>query len=190
MIDWCPSREVRRLATAASLLALAACDKSEPAPPPPSSAVVIDAIDPEALVEGDLTSHGLKMPVGSKVQGENPVGAAIHVPHPLERVSSYFRARVDAKSVETGPNKTVFLEARRRGATQGEPYLKIIVVRRSFGTDVLFSRAMRPGTPSPLITPSSAEVAPPTPSLEPPDERRPPERPFTQEELDKIIKRK
>lgn len=145
-----------------------ACGPSDPGPPPPSSAVPIDAVDPEALVEGNLVVLGVRMPVGSEANGQDALGAAVKVPHSLELVSSYMRARLEAKNVETGPHKTVFVDARRPGAEPKEPDLKVIVARRSFGAEVTFIKTPRGGTPSPYARSTSespvADPSAPAPS--------------------------
>jgi hypothetical protein len=124
--------------------------------------VVFDAVDPEALVEGNVVAFGVKLPAGAEITGEDPFGLQAMVPNSLEKVSSYMRARLDAQSVETGPQRTVFLDARRVGAQANDIHLKVIVARRGFGTQLTFIKTPRGGFPSPYAI-SSAE-APPAPS--------------------------
>jgi len=157
---------------------VSACGPSDQGPPPPSSAVVFGDVDPEALIEGNVVALGVRLPAGSEITGEDPFGLQATVPHSLEKVSSYMRAHVDAKSVETGPQRTVFIDARRVGAGEKEPHLKIIVARHQFGTQLTFIKTPRGGTPSPYINPS-AEMPPLPPSADTarPTHPPPPEKP-------------
>jgi hypothetical protein len=143
---------------------VSACGPSDQGPPPPSSAVVFGEVDPEALVEGNVVALGVRLPAGSEITGEDPFGLQATVPYSLEKVSSYMRAHVEAKSVETGPQRTVFIDARHLGAGGKEPHLKIIVARHQFGTQLTFIKTPHGGTPSPYINPTAEMPAPPEPS--------------------------
>lgn len=161
-------------------LGVSACGPSDQGPPPPSSAVVFEEVDPEALVEGNVVALGVRLPEGSEITGEDPFGLQAMVPHPLERVSSYMRSHVDAKSVETGPQRTVFVDARRVGAGDKEPHLKIIVARRQFGTQLTFIKTPHGGLPSPNTNPpetpplpESADTARPPAPQQPPPQGKP-----------------
>lgn len=140
----------RLVALVAAALALSGCERDrEPAPAP--SAAVVEAADPDMLLEGPLVVMGLRLPVGADVSGKNLTAASVRVPHPMEKVASYLRAHLDAPSVDTGPQKTVFSQARPKGVSTG-PLLKIVVVRRLFGTELLINQDRDPNrvaTPSP-----------------------------------------
>ncbi len=135
--------------------------------------MAFDAVDPDALVEGNVVAFGVRLPAGSEITGEDPFGLQATVPHSLEKVSSYMRVRLDAKAVETGPQRTVFIDARRLGATEKEPHLKIIVARDNFGTKLTFTKTPRGGFPSPYVNREEDQ----RPSTVPPPGETPPPRP-------------
>lgn len=141
----------------AAPLALEGCERDREAPPAPS-AVVVEAADPEMLLEGPLVVMGLRLPVGAEISGKNVTAASVRVPHPMEKVASYLRAHLEAPSVDTGPQKTVFSQARPKGATSG-PLLKIVVVRRLFGTELLINQDRDPNKVAAPSPGSSADVA-------------------------------
>ena len=134
----------------ASLLA-PACERDQQVAPAPS-AVVVEAVDPDSLSEGPLVVMGLRLPAGADIAGQNVSAASVRVPHTMEKVASCLRAHLDAAAVETGPQKTVFSQARPRSASAG-PLLKIVAIRRLFGTELLINVVRdpaRPAAPAPM----------------------------------------
>jgi len=121
---------------------------------------VIEPVDPEMLLEGPVVVFGLRLPEGAVVRGQHVTLASVSVPHAMELVSSYLRARVQPDSVDTGPDKTVFVGARRNGSSPADPTLKIVVTRTTVGTDLLIKRESPKGD-FPIHAPAngSADVA-------------------------------
>lgn len=118
--------------------------------------------DPEALVEGNIEAWGLRFPKDAIIQERTPARLSVLVHQPLERVSSYFRERLVAESIDTGPRATVFENARLRSGAKGPVVLKVTVIRRGTSTLVHATRddvfSMSTEGPPPV---SSAEMRPP-----------------------------
>lgn len=146
------------------------CER-DPEPPPAPAPSAVEAFDPEMLVEGPVVVFGLRLPDGATVRGQHVTAAAVTIPHPMEKVASYLRAKLEPDTVETGPDKTVFLGARPKGSTPSDPTLKIVVSRTSVGTEVILNREPRKG-PFPVHVPPNnsadqigASEEPTTPQL-------------------------
>ncbi len=163
----------------AAPLVLWGCERDRQ-PPPAPSAVVVEATDPDMLLEGPLTVMGLRLPAGADIAGKNVTAASVRIPQPMEKVASYLRAHLEASSVETGPQKTVFSQARPKGATSG-PLLKVIVVRKLFGTELLINLDRDPNRVAAPAVGAKADEREPDPSssalVRPPSTRPPQMRP-------------
>ena len=122
-------------------------------------------VDPEALVEGNIEAWGLRFPKDAIIQERTPARLSVLVHQPLERVSTYFRERLVAESINTGPRATVFENARLRSGQKGL-VLKVTVIRRGTSTLVHATRDD--------VFATSTD-APPVSSMEGPPEAPPPD---------------
>ncbi len=157
------------LGVLALALVLPACDEKAPPPPPaPSARAPVEALDPDALLEGTVVAHGVRLPQGSRIIAQDAIGFTVEVQQPFERVASYLRDRVDAGSTVTGPGRTTFLDARSKATGQDGPELKIVLIRKGFGTQVHVDRTKPPGVPIP--PPVSSAFDPPLGPPEPEDD--------------------
>lgn len=98
-----------------------------------------DQVEPDALVEGSIEAFGVKMPKDSVVQEETPSRISVVVPYSIERVATYFRERLSADSVDVGPRRTIFENARLKGVAGGVP-ANVSVNRNGTSTLVHVSR--------------------------------------------------
>jgi len=79
-----------------------------PAPPPPPAP---DQLLPGELAEGKQDAFGLKLPRRMRVTKRHGDVVIAQGTLSLDRVSNYVRDRVTTNQVETGPSKTVFIDA-------------------------------------------------------------------------------
>lgn len=96
-------------------LLLVGCE-DEPPPPPPKKAAeppppAPDQLAPGELAEGDEDAFGMKLPRRMRVIKRHGDVVVAQGMLSLERVANYVRDRVDTNQVETGPAKTVFIDA-------------------------------------------------------------------------------
>lgn len=142
------------ISQACLLIALAglACER-DPDPTPPPSTVKLETVPSDLLLEGSVVVFGVRMPVNSELRGQHVSAATVRVAHPMEKVSTYLRAHLEASSVETGPQKTVFLGAKRKGGSPADPSLKIVVSRGGLGTDLIVQVE-----PKPAVGPSNPRI--------------------------------
>lgn len=138
-------------------IGLVACER-DPAPAPSPSAIRVEAADPEMLLEGPTVVMGLRLPAGSTVMGKKVTSASVSIPHPMEKVSNYLRAHLETTSVETGPQKTVFLGAKPKTAAATDQPLKVVVIRKMFGAELLIYQDEKPNQTYLPRPPSSADA--------------------------------
>jgi hypothetical protein len=73
--------------------------------------VPVDATLPGELAEGDISAFGFPIPRKMRVTARYPDEFYCVGRLKLEDVSNYVRARIDPLKIETGPSRTVFLDA-------------------------------------------------------------------------------
>jgi hypothetical protein len=97
-----------------ALVALAcSCSDAAPPPPPPAPAPAPSTRAPDELApgevgEGPFAAFGLPIPADLTIDTITPTLISARGQAPLEEITNYVRARVDAEQVVTGPAKTVF----------------------------------------------------------------------------------
>lgn len=141
------------LAAAATLASAAGCRRKERALPPDTQgaqaaepAAPVDRTLPGELAEGTDIAFGLPLPRHMIVRGRFPEAVFASGSLPSERVANYFRQRVTAERVETGPAKTVFSRARVLKGELSDRVVTIEVIAR--GGDTLLT--VRDETPPPV----------------------------------------
>lgn len=103
------------------LLATAACacdSKPVPPAPPPGPAAaasskprLVDTTAPGEIAESGERAFGLALPRGLIVQERHPDHTVADGTLAFEPLANFIRARVNAAQVETGPSKTIFVNA-------------------------------------------------------------------------------
>jgi len=125
-------RQLCALAIALSMGATAGCaEEEEPKTllPMVLRPTPVDDTLPGEMAEGREMAFGLPMPRDMKIiarmarvwTGETSLG--------LEPVANYVRARVDTETIETGPSRTVFMDAVPRHDTSKT--IKVMVARKA-----------------------------------------------------------
>jgi hypothetical protein len=155
---WWRARFIARLTIAASLAG--ACGRDPPPPPATQSVPLPDSADPLDLPEGPVVARGVRLPLGTRVTGESPaLGTLAEVPYEMERVASYFRKRVDAASVQTGPQRTIFVGAKPHA--DGTKVLHISVRKVGLQSSVQIREERPVPVPGPAaLPPSSSQIDP------------------------------
>jgi len=102
-----------------------------------------DSVAPGQLAEGGERVYGLVLPRDMRVLARRDDVTYARGALPFEGLANYVRARVIAKRVETGPSRTVFVDATLK---DNPKYLMQIEVRRNVsGVDlVLRNRTHKP----------------------------------------------
>ncbi|MBM4359313.1 MAG: hypothetical protein FJ096_14520 [Deltaproteobacteria bacterium] len=115
-----------------ALLATASCGRRKEAPreilPVPVGTFRVDSVPEGELAEGTVEAFGLPLPRPMKVKSKLSDTVFATASLSLERVSNYFRDRVEAERIETAPKKTVFSGAKVQGSKR---MLHIEVIARS-----------------------------------------------------------
>jgi len=151
------------------------------APPTGSSSPTPDAITGEPLgpAEGPTVVFGLNLPVRSHVLESTPLGATVQIPWGFEKTANYFRARVEAESVNVGARATVFANAKIVGSGTDERF-HIAIRRTAQTTRVVFRKEVagpKPGAgqnmpeeaePEPDPSEATGRSAGPPPPSQPP----------------------
>ncbi len=118
------------------------------------------------LPEGTETAFGLKLPAGSIIVRQGADAMDVQVPAPADEVLTFLRARLDAKSVDVGPRRTVFRFAKLVDGPAGR--LDVTVTRMPTLTKLNIAvhsdpalepsspRAVRPKPPTPSFTSTPA----------------------------------
>lgn len=105
--------------TAAAALAvgvLTACPAEETVPAAPAATVPrseqpVDSTKPGEIAEGTERAFGFPIPRGMTIKARFPDAIYARGRVALEPLANYVRDRVEAKRVDTGPVKTVFVQA-------------------------------------------------------------------------------
>lgn len=87
-------------------------ETDEPPPPPPKVQTPVDTTLPGELAEGKEQAFGVALPRVMKVNGRFADTVTASGPASPEQVANFFRRRLKADKVETGPTKTVLTKAR------------------------------------------------------------------------------
>lgn len=125
-------------------LTLGACRKGEdpvdeaPLPSPSEEAVApaADQLRPGELAEGNETAFGLVVPRDLHVVRRFRESTVAVGEPAAELVSNYVRDRVNTSTVEIGPARTVFMNARVRGEEDGK-LLRIEVIQQRTRTELV-----------------------------------------------------
>jgi hypothetical protein len=102
-------------------LALCACQRSETAPqasPSASSPAAPDTAQPHEIAEGSQDAFGLMLPRDMLVTARMKDAVYASGKLAFEPLANYVRERVLAQRVDTGPNKTVFVNAAVKSAPE------------------------------------------------------------------------
>lgn len=91
-----------------------------PAYEAPLDTKLIDDTGPGELAEGKDEAFGLRLPRRMRVERRYPDAVFVRGNVTGEQAANYVRARVVARSVDTGPSKTLFSDARVRAPDGGE----------------------------------------------------------------------
>ncbi len=171
---WSGAKHGLRLATGSSrrvslivacAVGLSACgNKGEPKPGQKKAPDQADSV--RALAEGPDAIFGLKLPPGSTIVRSGVDSNSVQVPHPMDAVTNYLRARLEAKSVDVGPRSTVFRRAKLVDGTPG--ILEVTVTRAGSGTKLSILRRYDPKLDPPVIPTG------PLPTVRAPDDPLPP----------------
>lgn len=138
-------------------LALSSCTQRDPrghGPPgyeAPLDTKLIDDTGPGELAEGKEEAFGLRLPRRMRVERRYPDAVFVRGNVTGEQAANYVRARVVARSVDTGPSKTLFSDARVRGAEATGRLLRLEVVS-SVGSTELVVRDVTPPAVEPGLT--------------------------------------
>lgn len=105
------------MALAALALQLPACGGRKRGDEPASGAgtatrsAPVDQVRPGELAQGTEQAFGLALPRDMKVHARFPDAVFASGPVAFEPLANYVRERVDAERIDTGPTKTVFVQA-------------------------------------------------------------------------------
>ncbi|MCC6528554.1 MAG: hypothetical protein IT373_38260 [Polyangiaceae bacterium] len=105
----------------AAALGAAGCGREEKRPPPPDLAAraprrqaPVDSTLPGELAEGEGQAFGFHLPRRMRITGSFPDVVIAEGPVGLEALANYVRERLEPGRVETGPSRTVFVDAKLR----------------------------------------------------------------------------
>lgn len=113
--------------------------------------IPVDAKLPGELAEGTYVAFGLPLPREMRLTKRFPDSVYASGRLEFEHVSNYFRERLSAKQVETGPHRTIFVGAK----VIDEPELTVDVdVRRRIGFVELriANKTRKPAKAEPQLT--------------------------------------
>lgn len=79
--------------------------------PAPSRTTPVDHLRPGEIAQGKELAFGLPLPRDIRVSARFPDAVFASGRVGFEALSNYVRERVDAESIDTGPTKTVFVQA-------------------------------------------------------------------------------
>lgn len=119
------------------------------------NSAAVDQIKPGELAQGDVIAFGLALPRGMRLTSRFDKAVFADGTASAEDVANYFRDRVTAGRVETGPARTVFMGARANlgdGGLSG-PTLRIEISGRPGRTEVV----VRDETPAVISSAKSQE---------------------------------
>ena len=120
-------------------------------PPTPSVKPPVDTTLPGELAEGKEQAFGVPLPRVMRVVGRFGDAVLAEGPAPPDQVANFFRSRVKAEKIETGPAKTVFSKVSVK--SQPDATIMIEVVGRA-GTTSVSVRSVTLPRPDDTSTPA------------------------------------
>ena len=111
-----------------------------------------DRLDPGELPEGTVSAFGLLLPRSFHVEREFDGVVYFIGQGGTEQVSNYIRKRVDARTIELGPGRTIFASVHLNDPTKNNNKpLRIEVGESPRGTEIIL-RDLTPAPKDPLLT--------------------------------------
>lgn len=114
--------------------------------------IPVDTKLPGEIAEGDRVAFGFPIPRAMRVTAEYPDAFYAAGKLKLEDLSNYTRDRVDAEKIETGPSRTVFLQAALRDDPKRAVEVTLVQSRGGKVTMVVRDRTRVRDEVSPTLT--------------------------------------